>query len=162
MASKAKHEQVVLGVVAALYDTKPVMDVELALGAGHLADLTAAAAAGDELAATGGGELGGSRAAIVGLAEALTERGFAEQGREGAGAASRTRGTQHEQVGSGSRACFVDAEEVEEPGPLQPARFASSAAAAENGPAGTVTDAKESGDGGGRAGIAVQHALAPG
>lgn len=162
MASDAKHEEVVLGVVAALYEAKPVVDVELPLGAGHPADLTAAAAGSDELAAAGGGELGGSRAAIVGLAEALAERGLTEQGREGAGAAARARGTQHEQVGCGSRACLVDAEEVKEPGPFQPARLTGPTAAAEDGRAGTVTDPKESGDGSGRAGTGVEHALAPG
>lgn len=162
MAREAKHEQVVLGVVTALYDAKPVVDVELALGAWHLADLTATAASGDELAAAGGGELGGSRAEIVGLPEALAERGLTEQGREGAVAAARARGTQHEQVGSGSRARLVDAEEVKEPGPFQPTRLAGPAAAAKDGRAGTVTDPKGSGDGNGRAGTGVEHALAPG
>jgi len=132
MAGEAEHQQVVLAVVAALDDAKPVMDVELTLRAGRSTVLAVTAASSDQPAAAGRGELGRSGAAIVGLAEALARRGLAEQGREGAGEAGRTGAAADVQVGGGSRTGFVDSEEVEDPGPFQAARLARSPAAAQD------------------------------
>ena len=142
VAGEAEHEQVVLRVVAALQDAKHVVDIELPLGGGHPTGLAAIATGSDQPAAAGSSELGSPGAAIVGLAESLAKGGLAENGREGAAEAARARAAEDAQVGRSSWSCLVDGEEVENPGPFQPADLAGSLAAAEDRRSSTGTDAK--------------------
>jgi choline dehydrogenase len=162
VAGEAEHEQVVLRVVAALQDAKHVVDIELPLGGGHPAGLAAIAAGSDQPAAAGRGELGSPGAAIVGLAESLAKGGLAENGREGAAEAPRARAAEDAQVGRGSWSCLVDGEEVENPGPFQPAGLAGFPAAAEDRRSSTGTDAKWAEGAGGRGCARVEHAFASG
>jgi hypothetical protein len=95
-----------------LENAKPVVDIELTVGARYTAGLASIATGGDEPAAASGGELGGSRPSIVGLAEAVAERGLAEQRREGARAAPRAGPAEYEQVSCRCQAGLVHAKQV--------------------------------------------------
>ncbi len=79
VADETKHKQVLLGVVTAPQDPQPMVDVELAIGGGRAADLTAGTASGDQPAAASRRELGGSGAAIVCLAKPFTQRWSAQE-----------------------------------------------------------------------------------